>query len=65
MVDVIWKAASPLHRNSSQQMNENNQQAERKNVVVALVGFEPCFQTKRSFVEDGFTEKVSISEVSI
>ena len=57
LVDILWKAATPQHRNASQG-NDNNQ-PEKKNVIIALVGFEPCFQTKRSFVEDGFTEKVS------
>ena len=53
-VDILWKVSTPLKRSSSNPTN----QTELRQIVVTLVGFEPCFQTKRTFVEDGFTEKV-------
>ncbi|XP_076813151.1 inactive ubiquitin carboxyl-terminal hydrolase MINDY-4B-like [Clavelina lepadiformis] len=55
VVDILWKAALPLARQTQKHQTNN---PEKKQVIVTLVGHDPCFQTKGNFIGDGFTEKL-------
>lgn len=62
VVDILWKAALPLARQTQKHQTNN---PEKKQVIVTLVGHDPCFQTKGNFIGDGFTEKVIAQFIGI
>nr|XP_002122244.1 inactive ubiquitin carboxyl-terminal hydrolase MINDY-4B-like [Ciona intestinalis] len=50
ITDVLWKAATT--------------RSDKGQVTVTLMGSDPCFETKGSFIADGFTEKLWIYTIN-